>query len=110
LFGKTVKLASGQTVVSDEAYIRESILNPQGQIVEGYQPIMPTFKGQVSEEQLVGLIAYIKSIGGQSGAGTVTANPGAAIQQPNASKNFDTDKAPVEPMGSGSTTQPQGGR
>ncbi len=38
--------------MADEDYIRESILNPRRQIVEGYQPIMPTFKGQVTEEQL----------------------------------------------------------
>jgi len=65
LFGKEVKLNNGQKVVADEEYIRNSILNPQGQIVEGYQPIMPTFKGQVTEEQLVALVAYIKSLGTQ---------------------------------------------
>jgi cytochrome c oxidase subunit II len=63
LFGTDVKLASGQTVKADEEYIRSSILNPSGQIVEGYQPIMPTFKGQVTEEQLTHLVAYIKSLG-----------------------------------------------
>jgi hypothetical protein len=62
-------------VVADEEYIRNSILNPQGQIVEGYQPIMPTFKGQVTEEQLVSLVAYIKSLGG-NGTGTTTTSGG----------------------------------
>jgi cytochrome c oxidase subunit 2 len=66
IFGKQVKLTNGQTVVADEEYIRNSILNPQGQIVEGYQPIMPTFKGQVTEEQLVALVAYIKSLGNET--------------------------------------------
>jgi len=66
IFGKQVKLTTGQTVVADEEYIRNSILNPQGQIVEGYQPIMPTFKGQVTEEQLVALVAYIKSLGNET--------------------------------------------
>ena len=55
-------LADGETVVADEAYIRESILNPQAKVVAGFQPIMPTFQGQVSEEQLLELIAYIKSL------------------------------------------------
>jgi cytochrome c oxidase subunit II len=66
VFGSQVKLASGQLVTADEEYIRQSILNPQGQIVAGYQPIMPTFKGQLTEEQLVSLVEYIKSLGGNS--------------------------------------------
>lgn len=68
IFGKEVKFASGQSTKRDEAYLRESILNPQANIVEGYQPIMPTFKGQVSEDQLVSLVAYIKSLGADAKA------------------------------------------
>jgi cytochrome c oxidase subunit 2 len=64
LFGKTVKLQEGTTVTADENYIRESILDPRAKIVAGYQPIMPTFKGLVSEEGLLQLIAYIKSLEG----------------------------------------------
>lgn len=67
IFGHEVKLVGGQTVIADEEYIRNSILNPSSQIVEGYQPIMPTFKGQVTEEQLVSLVAYIKSLSGVTG-------------------------------------------
>ena len=63
LFGKNVQLQGGQTVVADEDYIRESIVNPQAKIVAGYQPLMPTFQGQISEEGLLQLIAYIKSLG-----------------------------------------------
>jgi cytochrome c oxidase subunit 2 len=66
VFGSQVKLTTGQTLEANEEYIRNSILNPTGQIVEGYQPIMPTFKGQVTEDQLVSLVAYIKSLGGTS--------------------------------------------
>jgi cytochrome c oxidase subunit II len=62
LFGKTVELASGERVVADEAYIRESILNPQAKITVGYQPIMPTFQGLVTEEGLLELIEYVKSL------------------------------------------------
>lgn len=66
IFNKEVKLVGGATVKADEAYIRNSILNPSAQVVEGYQPIMPTFKGQVTEEQLVSLVAYIKSLSGDT--------------------------------------------
>jgi cytochrome c oxidase subunit 2 len=62
LLGKTVALQSGETVVADEAYLRESILNPAAKITAGYQPIMPTFQGLVTEEQLLQLIEYIKSL------------------------------------------------
>ena len=65
LFGKTVALQSGETLVADEAYIRESILNPAAKITAGFQPVMPAFQGLVSEEQLLALIEYIKSLGTQ---------------------------------------------
>jgi cytochrome c oxidase subunit 2 len=72
IYGTDVRLAGGQTVRVDDEYIRNSILNPSGQIVEGYQPIMPTFKGQVTEEQLVQLVAYIKSLSGNAAGGATT--------------------------------------
>jgi cytochrome c oxidase subunit 2 len=62
LFGSAAALASGETVVVDEAYIRESILTPRAKIVAGFQPIMPTFQGLVSEEGLLELIEYVKSL------------------------------------------------
>ncbi len=65
LFGKTVQLQSGETAVADEAYIRESILNPAAKVVAGYQPIMPTFQGLVSEEGLLQLIEYVKTLKSQ---------------------------------------------
>lgn len=69
LFGHEVKLADGTTVIADEDYIRESILYPQAKTVAGFQPIMPTFRGLVNETQLIQIIAYIKSLGGQEGSG-----------------------------------------
>ena len=63
IYGKPVPLQGGTTVTADEGYIRDSILLPQSQVVAGYQPVMPSFKGQVSEEQILQLIAYIKSQG-----------------------------------------------
>jgi len=62
VFGKTQSLLSGDTVLVDEAYIRESILNPGAKITAGFQPIMPAFQGLVSEEQLLQLIEYVKSL------------------------------------------------
>ncbi len=62
LFGKTVTLQSGETVTVDEAYVRESILNPTAKVAAGFQPIMPTFQGLVTEEQLLELIEYVKSL------------------------------------------------
>ena len=57
-----------RTVLADESYIRDSIVNPNHQIVEGYQPLMPSYKGRLSEEQILQLVAYIKTLGvGQQG-------------------------------------------
>jgi cytochrome c oxidase subunit 2 len=63
LYGEPVRLTTGQIVRADETYLRESILNPVAKIVMGYQPIMPPFEGRVTEEQILQLIAYIRSIG-----------------------------------------------
>jgi len=69
VYGSKVKLDNGQTVVADDAYIRESILAPQAKIVAGYGRIMPTFQGVISEDQLLQLIAYIKSLGASPAEG-----------------------------------------
>ncbi|TAK18352.1 MAG: cytochrome c oxidase subunit II [Acidobacteria bacterium] len=62
VFGSTVTLNDGRKVVADENYLRESIMNPQSKVVQGFQPIMPTFQGMVSEENLLQLIAYVKTL------------------------------------------------
>ena len=96
MFGKQVMLADARTVLADENYIRESIVNPQAKIVQGFQPIMPTFAGQVSEEDLLKLLAYIKSLQAaqktslavespqsmQTSAGAPAQRPAAAPQPP----------------------------
>ena len=64
VFGTMQPLDSGEEVLADEDYVRNSILNPQGQVVEGYGKVMPSFKGMVTEVQISHLIAYVKSIGG----------------------------------------------
>jgi cytochrome c oxidase subunit 2 len=62
LYGQEVKLTGGETVVADDNYLRESILRPAAKVVAGFQPLMSSFDGQVDEEQLIQLIAYIKSL------------------------------------------------
>jgi cytochrome c oxidase subunit 2 len=62
LFGRKVFLTNNQTLTADEAYIRESIENPQAKVVSGFNPIMPTFQGQVTPEQLIQIISFIKSL------------------------------------------------
>ncbi len=62
LFGKTETLADGSKVVVDDAYIQESIYNPQAKVVQNFQPIMPTFQGSVRNHELKGLIEYIKTL------------------------------------------------
>ncbi len=75
LFGTEVALSDGKTALVDDTYLRESILNPQAKMVAGWDPIMPTFQGQISEEQLAQLLAYIKSL--EAGNATAAA-PAAA--------------------------------
>jgi cytochrome c oxidase subunit II len=65
LFGHNVQLADGSTLAVDETYIRESILDPQAQLVAGYQGVMPTFKGKVSDEQIGWIIEYLKTLGAE---------------------------------------------
>ena len=63
VFGKPVQLEDGRIVTADENYIRESILDPGAKVVKGFKPVMPTFQGLVSEEQVNALVAYVKSLG-----------------------------------------------
>ncbi len=78
LFGRKVFLTNNQTLTADETYIRESIENPGAKVVSGFNPIMPTFQGQVTPEQLIQIISFIKSLpgeGGKSTTSTTTATP-----------------------------------
>jgi len=95
IYGKEVKFVGGGSAIVDDEYLRNSILNPSSQVVEGYQPIMPTFKGQVTEEQLIALVAYIKSLSGVDASAAAPSAPAAPAP------------APANNMGSNSN---QGGR
>ncbi|HBR57920.1 MAG TPA: cytochrome c oxidase subunit II [Blastocatellia bacterium] len=78
IYGKEVKFVGGGTATVNDEYLRNSILNPGSQVVEGFQPIMPSFKGQVTEEQLISLVAYIKSLSGAEAAPAAPTVPAAA--------------------------------
>ena len=91
LFGRSVPLEDGRTVTADENYIRESILDPGAKIVKGYKPVMPTFQGLLSEEQLNALVAYVKSLsttnpGETSGKATANSTAPGPGTKPNGSK------------------------
>ena len=75
LFSQPVKLVGGSTVKADEAYIRESILQPQAKIVAGYDPVMPTFQGLVTEDQVLQLVEYVKSLGPKPGTAPAESSP-----------------------------------
>ncbi len=85
-FGKMTPLQSGDTIRVDEPYIRESILNPQAKLVAGFGPIMPTFQGQVSEDQLVQLIAYIKSLQAGPAVPATAASPAQTASPANSAR------------------------
>jgi cytochrome c oxidase subunit 2 len=84
VFGKPVQLADGRTVTADENYLRECILDPGARRVKGFQPIMPTFQGLVSEEQVNALVAYIKSISAAKPGDGAKASASAVAPQPSA--------------------------
>jgi cytochrome c oxidase subunit II len=87
LFGRTVNIASGTsvtgptTVVADESFIREKVLNPRAKVVEGWKDnYMPSFQGQITEDQMIDLIAYIKAMGPPPG-GTLDTSSGAVPER-----------------------------
>ncbi|MEN6497687.1 MAG: cytochrome c oxidase subunit II [Thermoguttaceae bacterium] len=62
LYGSRVPLKDGREVIADEEYLRQSIVEPDAKIVAGYEPIMPSFKGQIEEEEIIKLIAFLKTL------------------------------------------------
>ena len=62
IYGKEEELENGETVLVDDAYLRESILDPNAKIVKGYQPIMPDFDAQLDEDEVDILIDYIRTL------------------------------------------------
>lgn len=97
LFGRQVHLDSGQTVLADENYLRESILDPQAKVVAGYARLMPSYRGQVSEEQLADLVMYIKSLGSAWAADPPPARVGVAAPATRPVNAFPPGQTPNQP-------------
>jgi cytochrome c oxidase subunit 2 len=72
-FGQPQKLVDGTSVTMDEAYVRESILTPQIKVAAGYQPLMPTFQGLLSEENVIALVEYVKTLKAPEGRASAAA-------------------------------------
>ena len=68
LYGKPVPMEDGRTLVADDSYIRDKILNPNDNLIAGYKQVMPAFKGVIAEDDLLRLVAYIKSTGVKTGS------------------------------------------
>jgi len=77
-----VDLQDGSSVMVDEAYLRESIVNSQAKIVKGFQPLMPTFQGLISEENLVALIEHVKSLSPNATSAAAPATSAAPAAAP----------------------------
>ena len=93
IFGRIVSLQGGATVVADEPYLRESILDPAAKVVAGYKPVMPTYKGQIGEEGVFQLIAYMKSL--HRPQGPPSSPPKEKLTNPpDAKRTNDSDKQP----------------
>ena len=67
VFGANVKLSTGASVKADEAYLRRSILDPAREIVQGFEPGMPTYRGVLSDAEVESLVRYIQSLGPRAG-------------------------------------------
>jgi cytochrome c oxidase subunit 2 len=68
LYGKPVPLSDGTITVADEAYLRDSILKPRAKITAGYEPLMPSYEGKIGDDELIALVAYLKSLAEPAGA------------------------------------------
>jgi cytochrome c oxidase subunit 2 len=101
LYGKPVALRDGRTVIADDEYLRESILHPAAKVVAGYDVIMPTFEGLVSEEELIELIGFIKALGpGETPRRVEDYPPPVRIENPAATKNIPSGAEPSAVEGS----------
>ncbi len=96
LYNKPVQLSDGRTVIADTAYLRESILDPNAKIVASFQPgIMPVFKGQITEETVIQLIGYIKSLSPNGPASQQGSQEGAIVIAPTAAGGTSTSTSPA---------------
>jgi cytochrome c oxidase subunit 2 len=90
IYGQSVPLTDGRTVVADDDYLRESIVNPQAKIVAGYGPIMPSYQGQISEEDILKLLTFIRTLKPGQTPPRIDDAPPPSVQEdkPNATKKL----------------------
>jgi cytochrome c oxidase subunit II len=67
IYGKPVPLEGRRIVIADDRYLHDSILLPKQEVAAGYKPVMPSFKGQIGEDEVLELVAYIRSLGDKHG-------------------------------------------
>jgi len=97
LYNTMVTLDNGEKVLADDDYLRESIIEPAAKVVAGFPPIMPSYRGQLSEEQIMDLVAYIRSLGAaaaESGVRTVPATQPINGQFPDHVPNYPPARQP----------------
>jgi cytochrome c oxidase subunit II len=110
LYNKPIQLSDGQTVIAGDAYIRESILDPNAKIVASFEPnVMPVFKGQVSEEAVIQLIGYIKSLSPTTPASQQGSQQPPVVIAPRARGTASTSSSGASrtPVNSQAQQQPQ---
>ncbi len=95
ILGRPTQLTDGRRMIADDQYVRESILRPGAKIVAGYQQIMPSYEGQISEEQMFQLVAYLKSLPSEDAPADETAtNSTPDNSAPDAAGEADTKGVP----------------
>lgn len=103
VYGRPVRLQDNRVVIADDNYIRNHILNPgTTEVVNGFQPIMPTFRGVISEEGMVQIIAYIKSLSQQTGQplnNRTSPNQIRDTEVPNVQQQMQQDNQRQQPTG-----------
>jgi len=104
LYGQPVLLSDGSTVIADQNYIRQKLLTPSATIPAGYEPIMPSFAGRLSEEDIVSLIAYIQSIGPSPGTSSPLPQPVLPVPSVAVPYPSPLPAASPSPASSGGTT------
>jgi cytochrome c oxidase subunit 2 len=105
VYGSQLQMADGSTITANDAFLRETILNPSTRVTAGYAPIMPTYQGQVSEEGLIDLVEYIKNLNSNYRIQqTLTASqlsPGQAGASSSGSSSPAMNYRPKETLGAG---------
>lgn len=106
LYGTRVLLADGRQVVADENYIRMSILDPQAMVVAGWDPVMPTFRGQVTDQELLELVTFVKSLTAELPPGAREITPEVVPAPPGSPEGGPARLPPTDAGGTAPDTTP----